>query len=119
MKSVFLASFVSVSVSMGALAQNSFQSPPRPAPMAIEFAFTSIGEGIDGETFNVLQEVATEMLWGGKLVKVTQSRFGREGERTLCFEANNFTTPRDLQSAVLAKVTPKDTVEYKIKLKCE
>jgi hypothetical protein len=76
-------------------------SEGRLAPLAVEVAFSSFGSGIDGDAQREILEVMNEKVRSGKLVAMTVKRWGREGERTMCFQFSNTLAARQMEDQVL------------------
>src|SRR5215210_3781119 len=80
------------------------ESGGRLAPTAVRVQFTSPGNGIDQKTQDKVLKIANREVKSGELLKLTVSNLGREGERDLCLQFDDFSKAFQIEQEIAAIV---------------
>lgn len=97
----YIFGFVALTGLSAALAKAEREHGGRLAPLAVQVSFGSIGTGIDNKAFDTLIELTTVELKEGRLSLLKNTLTGREGERTLCIQFNQFQDAYAFQNKVV------------------
>lgn len=74
------------------------------APSALYLDFYSIGAGIDDDILEYTENAVFQQLSEGVIDFYETTRWGREGEITLCMEYNNVNSSRELLSKIVPEM---------------